>query len=295
MNISVWFFLGCLMWVVSPLVCWAGQTTDFLEQFPKGSINWTRGQATASGSASFPDVKGVIGPDAPYEKARLRAVRNLRSTLERLRLSGQSCIEDLLPTQAYIQDQLEAMTLAADILNMKRNADGDVEITLGISFYGGFSQLILPSDIRQVQSIRPLNGIEADNGDAMQIQGGKYSPPTIASDVYTGLIVDARGIGAAPSMVPVLVDENGREVYGPAFVSREFAVQNGMCRYMRGADIADDLTRVAPNPLRVKGLESVPDNSCYIVISNSDASRLHGVSYHLEFLKQCRVVILLDE
>jgi hypothetical protein len=40
------------------------------------------------------------------------------------------CIVDLLPTQAYIQDQLDAMTSAADILNTKRSADGDVEVTL---------------------------------------------------------------------------------------------------------------------------------------------------------------------
>jgi hypothetical protein len=294
MNTCLWFFISCLWWVVTPLVCWAGQTADFLEQFPSGSINWTQGVATASGSASFPDVKGVTGSNASFGQARLRAARNLRSTLEQLRLNHLSCIADLLSTQAYIQDQLEAMTLAADILNTEHNADGDVEVTIGISFYGGFSQLILPHEIRQVESIRPLNGIAADNATAGRPYGAGSSWSAIAPDAHTGLIVDARGIGASPSMVPVLVDENGSEVYGPAYVSREFAVQNGMCRYMRGVDITDDLPRVGPNPLRVKGLSAVPDNSCYIVISNSDASRLRGVSYHLEFLKQCRVVIFLD-
>ena len=292
MNTRLWFFLGCLLWAVSPLICRAGQTADFLERFPTGSINWTRGVITASGSASHLDVKDVIESDTSYDQARLRAVRNLRSTLKRLRLNHQNCIVDLLSSQAYIQDQLDSMTSAADILNTEHNPEGDVQVTLGINFYGGFSQLILPSDIQQVDSIKPLIGGGAESRDARQTF--EYSLHTVAPDAYTGLIVDARGIGATPSMVPVLKDENGREVYGPAFVSREFAVQYGMCRYMRGTGIADDLSRVTPKPLHVKGLSSVPDNSCCIVISNSDASRLRSVSYHLEFLKQCRVVILLD-
>lgn len=282
------------MWAVSPLICWAGQSGDFLERFPTGSINWTRGVVTASGSASFPEIKRLTGSDVPYDRARLRAVRNLRSTLKRLRLNHQDCIVDLLSTQAYIQDQLETMTAAAHTLNTERSADGDVEVTLGINFFGGFSQLILPSEIQQVDSVKPLNRVEVEDNDPGQTRETGYSWRAIAPDIYTGLIVDARGIGAVPSMVPVLLDESGREVYGPAYVSREFAVQHGMCRYIRGTGNTDALSRVAPNPLRVKGLSAVPDKSCYIVISNFDASRLRGVSFHLEFLKQCRVVILLD-
>ena len=95
-------------------------------------------------------------------------------------------------------------------------------------------------------------------------------------------------------MVPVLMDESGQEVYGPAYVSREFAVQRGMCRYIRGMDDSANLPRVAPNPLFVKGLRTVSKGSCDIVISNTDASKLRGASSHLEFLKQCRVVIVLD-
>ena len=95
-------------------------------------------------------------------------------------------------------------------------------------------------------------------------------------------------------MVPVLMDESGQEVYGPAYVSREFAVQRGMCRYVRGMDDSANLPRVAPNPLFVKGLRTEAKGSCDIVISNADASKLRGVSSHLEFLKQCRVVIVLD-
>jgi hypothetical protein len=92
----------------------------------------------------------------------------------------------------------------------------------------------------------------------------------------------------------VLLDENGREVYSSAFVSREYAVQQGVCQYMRIPDDLANLVRVAPKPLCVKGLRTGPAASCDIVISNADASRLRGASSHLSFLKQCRVIILMD-
>ena len=41
-------------------------------------------------------------------------------------------------------------------------------------------------------------------------------------------IIDAKGLNAKPAMSPKVVDENGQEVYGSAYVSREFAVQQGM-------------------------------------------------------------------
>jgi hypothetical protein len=294
MNTRLWYFLICLWWASSPLICWPDPSADFLEQFPTGSINWTQGVVKASGSAPLAADKGLTGTDASYDQARLRAVRNLKSTLKRLRLNHRNCVVDLLSIQAYTQDQLDAMTSAADILNTGHSADGGVEVTLGINFYGGFAQLLLPHEIRQVESIKPLNAVAIEIEDTGQILSAAYSQDSTAADAYTGLVVDARGIEAVPSMVPVLVDENGSEAYGPAFVSREFAVQRGMCQYVRRLSRADDLPRVAPNPLFVRGLRVVPDKSCYIVISNSDAARLRGAYYHLEFLKQCRVVILLD-
>ncbi len=197
-------------------------------------------------------------------------------------------------TQKRAQLKSEEMTASAKVVNTAQNPDGGIAVTLEMNLYGGFSQLMLPSDVRQVDSITSLYNRDNAGSNPNHVQSAQNQGQETEPDAYSGLIVDARGIGASPAMAPILVDENGQEIYGPAYVSREFAVQNGMCLYIRGIDNSDALDRVAPNPMFVKGLRAVSTASCDIVISNSDASKLRGVFSHLEFLKQCRVVIIID-
>jgi len=297
MKMRLWFFFGCLCCIFLALVSHADPAAEIIEQFSTGTINWTRGVVTATSNGSTRDVDRQAEQGEEYDRAYQQAIENLKQTLGRLRLNYQNCILDLLSAQTQTHTQLKAeeeMTASAKVVNTTQNADGDIAVTLEMNLYGGFSQLMLPSDVRQVESIKALNSSGETSYNPNHVQSIPNQSTRTEPDAYSGLIVDARGIGISPSMVPVLVDENGQEVYGPAYVSREFAVQNGMCQYNRGVDNSFTLPRVAPNPMLVKGLRAVSKGNCDIVISNADASRLRGVSSHLEFLKQCRVVIIID-
>jgi hypothetical protein len=95
-------------------------------------------------------------------------------------------------------------------------------------------------------------------------------------------------------MAPKVLDETGKEVYGSAYVSREFAVQQGMSGYARDLTAAQSNPRVTNNPLTVKGIRTEGSGRSDIVVSNGDASRLRGVSENLSFLKKCRVMIVVD-
>ena len=95
-------------------------------------------------------------------------------------------------------------------------------------------------------------------------------------------------------MAPKIRDEKGQEVYGSAYVSREYAVQKGMSAYTRDLKAAKKNPRVIDNPLIVKGLRTMGSGKTDIVITNSDASRLRSDPKHLFFLKKCRVVIVAD-
>ena len=109
------------------------------------------------------------------------------------------------------------------------------------------------------------------------------------------MIVDAKGISEVrPALVPKIIDETGKEIYGPAFVSREFVIRSGMSSYMKNLSSAREDPRVKPNPLVVKGLKTKSLGRSIIVVSNADALKLRRVSEHLSFLKKCRVIIVLD-
>jgi len=95
-------------------------------------------------------------------------------------------------------------------------------------------------------------------------------------------------------MSPKIIDENGQEVYGSAFVSREYAVQQGMSGYAKDITAAQSNPRVTNNPLTVQGLKTEGPGNADIVISNADAFKLRSASEHLSFMKKCRVMIVVD-
>ena len=110
------------------------------------------------------------------------------------------------------------------------------------------------------------------------------------------MIVDCSGMRVRPAMVPKVYDEDGQLVYGPPFISREYAVKDGVARYVR--DLASSKTeadgRVASRPLTVKGIRTSKTGSSDMVISNADAARVKASAGNLRSLQRCRVLIALD-
>ncbi len=87
-------------------------------------------------------------------------------------------------------------------------------------------------------------------------------PPMPPPGTYSGLVVDARGLGVRPAMAPRLISEAGEEVFGRAVVvDRAWATQQGMAGYSR--DLAG-------------------------------AQGLFGAAEHRRFLERARVMIVID-
>lgn len=112
--------------------------------------------------------------------------------------------------------------------------------------------------------------------------------------VFTGLLVDARGLDFRPALFPRVITEAGREVYGPAFAAEEAAVTEGLAGYYRTRNEALLDGRTGSNPLVVRAIRVEGRNPCEAVISDADAARAHGSSRFLEKLARCRVGVLVD-
>nr|NJM04586.1 hypothetical protein [Desulfobacula sp.] len=156
-----------------------------------------------------------------------------------------------------------------------------VEITIEAGMFGGFLQLVLPEDIRQIPRINP----EID----------PKMMPAIGKSLYSGLVIDARGLGIEPVLNPIIVSEQGHQVYSSAFVSREFAVQEGVCKYVCNLDQAVRDKRIGDKPLVLKGLRKEGSRNATLVISMSDYLVLEKATERHSFLNECRVIIVRDE
>jgi hypothetical protein len=251
---------------------------DLVEQIGNGSINWTKGVIQAIGIGAPPE-KDYGKPQArplALRAAKLDALRNILEVVNGVRIDSKTIIRDAAVESDVIMTKVQGMIQGAQQVKQEYLSDGTVEVTMQIDMHGGLSQLMLPQDIQQVEPITPM------------------TPAQQATGVLTGLVVDARGLAARPAMAPKITDEAGQEVYGSAFVSREYAVQQGMSGYGKDLETSKQNQRVADNPLTVRGLRSDGPGRSDIVISNAEAAKLRNASEHLSFLKKCRVRIVVD-
>jgi hypothetical protein len=272
------FALVVVVLLAIPLSGYAEQGQDLIERGDKGTINWSKGIAQATGIGAPPEKlygKPSARPMA-LRAAKLDAYRNILEVVRGVRINSTTVVRDYAVESDVIMSKVEGMVQGAEVVKKEYLSDGTVEITLQMDLRGGFSQLVLPAEIKPLESITPMVPVQS------------------SSAVYTGLIVDARGLRARPAMSPKVLDENGQEVYGSAFVSREYAVQQGMSGYAKTVAAARTNQRVTDNPLIVKGLRVEGAGHSDIVISNADASVLRSASENLSFMKKCRVMIVVD-
>ncbi|MEA3279075.1 MAG: hypothetical protein U9Q38_00530 [Thermodesulfobacteriota bacterium] len=273
-----------------PVSLYCAEWEDFMEPMASGTINWTKGVVQAKGIGAPPDKyygKPQARPMA-LRAAKLDAMRNLLEATKGVRINSRTIVKDFAVESDIIMSQVQGMVKGAQIVKQEYLSDGTVEITMQMSLQGGFAQLVLPQEIKQIESIKPI--LPATKKPV--IPSIPTPEPEVA--VYTGLVIDARGINVRPAMAPKILSEDGQEVYGSAFVSREFAVQQGMSGYAKGLTSAQSNPRVTNNPLTVKGLRTDGPGRSNIIVSNADAAKLRSASEHLSFLKKCRVMIVVD-
>ncbi|MEW5736253.1 MAG: hypothetical protein AB1921_15510 [Thermodesulfobacteriota bacterium] len=252
----------------------------------KGKVNWTADYVEATGIGAPPERfygKPQARPMA-LRAAQLDAYRNLLEVVNGVRVTSSTTVRDFSTESDEINAQVEGMVRGAQPVKRDYLSDGTVEVTLRMPLTGPFTQVLLPREVKQLSEEPPAPPAPAP---------ASGSAPA-APEVFTGLVVDARGLSARPAMAPRILDEAGNEVYGSAFVSREFAVQQGMAGYSKDITAAQTNSRVTNNPATIKGIRTEGNGRADVVVSNADAAKLRAASENLSFLKKCRVMIVLD-
>ncbi len=256
--------------------------TQIVEQMgDKGKINWSEGYIEAVGIGAPPE-RYIGKPQArpmALRAGRVDAYRNLLEVTKGVRVDSTTVVKDFTVQSDVINAQVEGLVKGAKVVNQEYMSDGTVEVTVRMPIAGSFSQIIVPRALDKKPEVAPP---------------APPAPPAAAGVVYTGMVIDARGIQARPAMSPKILDENGKEVYGSMNVDREFAVQQGMSGYARDLTAAQSNPRVTNNPVSIKGIKTEGPGRSDIIISTADAEKIRSATDNLSFLKKCRVMIVLD-
>ena len=252
------------------------------ESLSHGQVDWLNGTIKATGVAhpQNKDSDNSVDPRKMLSVAKVSAHQNLLKTIKQLRVSSTDRVDTRVGSNQLFMAKIQESIKNAPIIKQAYLSDGTLWITIEFGLWGAFTQLILPPEVKPIETITPI-------------------PPPVKEDKiksdkseWTGLIVDARGVGLKPALVPYILDNLGSQVYGPEYISRDFAVQWGMCGYTSDMDAALKTDRVGQNPLTVQTIRATGPEPTNIVISAADASRVRAASEHVVILREGRVVVV---
>lgn len=266
-----------------------------VEQTSSGSVNWTSGWVKATGFGSPPANSSAGQGRALAQRAAFSiAVRNLLEVVKGVRIDAASLVENHMVQNEVVKSQVSGFVKGAQIEKTNESPDGSVEVLVKAPLWG-------------------VNSLYDPFLDQMGVQDQKL-PPEPASESYTGLVIDARGLGVKPACFPSVLDDKGEVVFGPKMVDRAIAQKDGMVHYMAAQKDADlsflfgegtyviRPVQAAPPapprsgrmPLKIKGGDKAGLLKANIIISSEDAKKIREDPALTVALKRSRVTVVTD-
>ena len=285
--ISLMFVLGSFL-----SAQWGWGADDAVVEVDNGAMNYSNGWITATGIGGISPLAQNPGMarGMAVRAAKIDAMRNLLETVLALTVTSETAVRGAAVENDVIKTKVEGMVKGARIRDINEDgrhdtndfrylSDTSIEIEMEIHM-SGISSIVLP----------PAGYAEAQAGVAPPSAG--TSAPISGST--TGLIIDARGVGARPAMSPKIVDQNGGVVYGPSSFTRDYAIKFGVAGYSKDIETAKSDPRVVGNPLIVRGIGVQGSNGTDIVVANGDAATIRRAESSGKILSSCKVMIILD-
>ncbi len=256
-----------------------------------GSIAWGTGEVVVARGvegASSDESNAALSPLA-LRTAVTQARKQLLDMVMSVRIDGRQTV------RAFLSGNSDAVAQVRGIIqNSLYRGPGlyDEAGTIRVSerLRGQLAELILPTTIQFQSGIPPklstARGPELP-GDAPEAVGGDARG-------YTGVVIDARGLGITPALAPVIFGQDGYGAYGYYGVSRNSVVEKGMVAYSDSDNPKVLAERVGDRPLMVRGLSAYGSWRTDVVIAADDARLVRAVTKTGPVADGCRVVILVD-
>ncbi|HHY15560.1 MAG TPA: hypothetical protein GX521_05755 [Firmicutes bacterium] len=147
-----------------------------------------------------------------------------------------------------------------------------------------------PEGVEMKENEVNIRRVELDLADEELIRQGL---------VYTGLIVDGRGLQLQRGMSPKIYSESGQLIYAGVAVAYDFLQQSGIAAY--GQELSPELLRriqphksVTISPLVIRALEVAGSAETSVIISDEDAQAILAALNIYDFLAEYSVVFLID-
>ncbi len=229
-----------------------------------GGVDWQKrvARCTGSGAANLKDAAGnvAVARIGAEKAAKLDALRNCLEVMKGVTVSGSQTVGTAIGADNAIKGSVEGAVRGFRTVATRYFSDGGVELDVEV----------------------PLDAV-----------GEVLLPKAAAAPAASGptsLVIDATGLKISPALAPRLVDESGKELYGPATLGESARKSGGVAAYARSLDAArrELASRLGDRPLVVKAVRAQGTD---LVLAATDTATFAA---RPPFLAEGRVVIIAD-
>ena len=215
------------------------------------------------------------------EAARVMAQFRLAEAVKGLHLTAETTVHNAMLQDQTVTSRVEAYLQGVQYGEPKRITmpDGSVQVEIAASITfdgkGGLREVLPlpPPGPRHIPAVRRL--------------AAKPAPPT----PYTGLIIDASGLGLENGLYPRVLTEGGAELYGVGTIDAEAAQEIGPVGYAASLDRARLQTgRVGDNPLELRAVSVA--GRVNVVLGEDHVGDVEAAKAYDTFLRDGAVVFV---
>ena len=259
---------GLLIWAMA-----LGMSSQVLaEKSPKhGEILWAKNTIRATGSGA-PDLKAAnvaVARLGAERAAKLDALRNILEATKGVRVSTNKSVGHVLAGNQALEAKIQGWVKGFRVIDTRYYSDGGVDLVVEVDMDGVLFDAF-------------LKGAKGKKADAHQ---GKEP------DLFTGLILNAKGLGFEPALAPSVVSESGEKLFDVSFVHQDVLAKSGVVAYADTLDKAQKDKRSGARPLVIRALRTISPASSDLVVPDKDVDKLKSLG---GILAAGKVLVVID-
>lgn len=253
---------------------------ELVEDVEGLKINWTTGRMTISGVGVPGDRGNMSYRRALSSRAAVAdAYRRFAGALELVRVDANTRVKDLAVVDDSLRTRLSDFVKAAKVLETNYWPDGSAEVVLGADLKGATS---LAGLIAKSAATAPASAAPSAVPSPEPSKEIVTEPVPIRAN-YSSLIIEAKGLGAQPAIVPNLRDSDGKVV--------ELSSSRRTVKYLRDGAFLDAAAGL--NPLRLSAVRTQGPLRADLVLTPADSKALKDALLNKKVADEAAIIVVL--
>ena len=252
-----------------------------VSQQVQNAVNWNQGKNSdiIAVGISRPDSRGMA---LAREAAVMAAQRNLISIAQGLQINSETTMRDLIIESDVVNRNITGVLRGAQIVEENSLSDGGYYVKMRVPLYG-ISGSVAAAIMPTLLPATPAPFAKPNENAKIEQTHG-----------YTGVVIDASGLGLEPTFSPVIYDDGGRVIYGVENLQYDAVINEGMVGYSH--NVNEGTERAGNTPLIIKATQvrggDNSTNKVNVVVSSEDADKILLANESSQILERCAVVFV---